>query len=74
MITFHSLEDTIVKRMFRDVAVQKKADRRLPQLGIEKLEYELISKKPVTASKQELEENFRSHSAKLRGLKKLGAN
>ena len=74
VITFHSLEDTIVKRMFRDVAVQKKADRRLPQLGIEKLEYELISKKPVTASRQELEENFRSHSAKLRGLKKLGAN
>ena len=70
VITFHSLEDRIVKTMFKEVAVQKKADRRLPQIGMENLEYELISRKPVTASDSELALNRRAHSAKLRGLKR----
>lgn len=71
VITFHSLEDRIVKETFRQVAVPKKADRRLPVQGIEKLEYQLLNRKPVTASEQELQENKRSHSAKLRGIRKL---
>ncbi len=70
VITFHSLEDRIVKNLFKEKAVQKKADRRLPQIGMENLEFELISRKPVTAAKEELENNHRSHSAKLRGLKR----
>ena len=70
VITFHSLEDRMVKTMFKEVAVQKKVDRRLPQIGIENLEYELISRKPVTASDSELALNRRAHSAKLRGLKR----
>ncbi len=71
VITFHSLEDRIVKNAFKEVAVPKKVDKRLPQIGIENLEYQLLNRKPVLASEQELHENSRSHSAKLRGIKKL---
>lgn len=71
VITFHSLEDRIVKDTFKKVATPKKVDKRLPQLGIEKLEYQLINRKPILAGQQELIENNRSHSAKLRGIQKL---
>ncbi|MCF0246964.1 MAG: 16S rRNA (cytosine(1402)-N(4))-methyltransferase RsmH, partial [Ileibacterium sp.] len=70
VITFHSLEDRIVKKAFNNVAVPKKADKRLPQLGIEKLKYQLINKKPVLASAKELDDNNRAHSAKLRGIER----
>ncbi len=54
IITFHSLEDKLVKNSFRDLARQKKG--------------ELLVKKPLTASRQEILANPRSRSAKLRGL------
>lgn len=72
IITFHSLEDRIVKQAFKEVALPKKINRRMPMAPMEKLEYELINRKPITASSQELEENLRAHSAKLRGIKRLG--
>lgn len=71
VITFHSLEDRIVKRAFASVALPKKTDRRLPVAGDEKLKYRLINKKPVTASEEELEANLRAHSAKLRGVERI---
>lgn len=71
VITFHSLEDRIVKRAFASVALPKKTDRRLPAAGDEKLKYRLINKKPVVASEEELEINLRAHSAKLRGVEKI---
>ena len=70
VITFHSLEDRIVKNAFRSVAVAKKVDKRIPQIGVEKLEYRLLNRKPVTASVEELTINPRSHSAKLRGIER----
>lgn len=70
VITFHSLEDRIVKNAFKDVAVAKKVDKRIPQIGVEKLEYHLLTRKPVTASVEELKNNPRSHSAKLRGIER----
>ena len=72
VITFHSLEDRIVKDIFKEVAVAKKVNKRLPQIGVENLEYQLINRKPVLASSKELEENNRAHSAKLRGIEKKG--
>lgn len=72
VITFHSLEDRIVKDIFKEVAVPKKVDKRLPQIGIENLEYQLVNRKPVLASSKELEMNNRAHSAKLRGIEKKG--
>lgn len=71
VITFHSLEDRIVKRAFAKAALPAKTDKRLPQLGDEKLPYRLINRKPVTATAVELEENNRSHSAKLRGVERI---
>ncbi|MBB5182915.1 16S rRNA (cytosine(1402)-N(4))-methyltransferase RsmH [Catenisphaera adipataccumulans] len=72
VITFHSLEDRMVKQTFRRAAVPQKHDRRLPVLGEEKLEYQLLNKKPITASEAELAYNNRAHSAKLRGIKRIG--
>lgn len=74
VITFHSLEDRIVKETFKEVATPKKVNKRLPMQGIEKLDFELLNRKPVVASPQELLDNKRSHSAKLRGIKKLDNN
>ena len=72
VITFHSLEDRIVKEIFKEVAVAKKVNKRLPQVGTENLEYQLVNRKPVLASNEELEMNNRAHSAKLRGIEKKG--
>lgn len=57
VISFHSLEDRIVKNYFKD--------KKFKKLGI------LLSKKPQTASSQELAENKRSASAKLRAIRKI---
>lgn len=71
VITFHSLEDRLVKNAFKAVATPKKVDRRLPATGIEVLEYRFINKKPIIASDEELTANKRSHSAKLRGIERI---
>lgn len=71
VITFHSLEDRLVKNAFKAVATPKKVDRRLPATGIEVLEYRFINKKPIIASDEELVANKRSHSAKLRGIERI---
>lgn len=71
VITFHSLEDRLVKNAFKAVATPKKVDRRLPATGIEVLEYRFINKKPIIASDEELAANKRSHSAKLRGIERI---
>lgn len=70
VITFHSLEDRIVKQAFKEVALPKKVNRRMPIAPVEKLDYQLVNRKPIVASLQELEENQRAHSAKLRGIEK----
>ena len=44
----------------------------MPQVGTENLEYQLVNRKPVLASSEELENNNRAHSAKLRGIEKKG--
>ncbi len=58
VISFHSLEDRIAKDSFREGA----------RLGI----WEILTKKPVTASEEETERNPRSRSAKLRAGEKQG--
>jgi 16S rRNA (cytosine1402-N4)-methyltransferase len=67
VITFHSLEDRPVKEFFKRHSVKRES----LQQGGERLVYEkpavrLLTKKPLTASEQELTENPRARSAKLR--------
>lgn len=57
VITFHSIEDRMVKRFFADLAKKKHA--------------ELLTKKPITATRAEITHNPSARSAKLRGIKKV---
>ena len=72
VITFHSLEDRIVKQLFQQLTTGCTCPKQLPVCvcgGTPK--GTLINRKPITAGEQELEENPRARSAKLRGIKKL---
>ena len=72
IITFHSLEDRIVKNKFKDLIDPCKCPKELPMCvcGKEPI-IRLINKKPIEATKEELENNSRSRSAKLRVCKKI---
>ena len=65
VITFHSLEDRIVKNIFKDAAVVEGNRYDIPTSNDVK-EYQLINRKPIVASDIELKENHRATSAKLR--------
>ena len=65
VITFHSLEDRIVKNIFKENAVEEGNRYDFPIKQKEK-EYQLVNRKPIVASEEELKENHRSASAKLR--------
>lgn len=72
IITFHSLEDRIVKNTFRDLANPCTCPSEFPVcICNKKAEVKLITRKPIEASKEELEFNPRSRSAKLRIVEKL---
>ncbi len=65
IITFHSIEDRVVKNFFRQGSFDETPDN--PFLPVTKEEvFRIITKKPVTASEEELKRNTRSRSAKLR--------
>jgi 16S rRNA (cytosine1402-N4)-methyltransferase len=57
IISFHSLEDRIVKDAFREAAKQG--------------HYKLLTKKPVTAGQEEIDRNPRARSAKMRAAEKV---
>ncbi len=72
VITFHSLEDRIVKQCFKDLETDCICDKRLPVCVCGKKKVvELITRKPVTASDEELARNPRAKSAKLRIARKI---
>ena len=71
VISFQSLEDRIVKERFHAVAKPKKTNKRIPLLEEEEMPYKIISRKPIVADEQELAENQRSHSAKLRIIERM---
>ena len=66
VVTFHSIEDRIVKYFFKNLSEKKSISRYVPELEQTKTLFRMIEKKPITASKKELEENISSRSAKLR--------
>ena len=65
VITFHSLEDRIVKNTFKDATTVIGNRFDGPDSEQEK-DYYLVNRKPIVASLEELENNHRSVSAKLR--------
>lgn len=65
VITFHSLEDRIVKNIFKDMTVVEGNRHDIPIISEDK-EFQLVNRKPIVASDEELEMNHRSTSAKLR--------
>ena len=70
VISFHSLEDRIVKRFFRRMAGQPEhAWDSLPQ-DFRQHCATILTPKPITATEDELRDNPRSRSAKLRVLRK----
>ena len=72
IITFHSLEDRIVKQTFADLASGCTCPRDFPICVCGKKPLvKVVTKKPILPSKEELEENPRSRSAKLRVAEKL---
>ena len=72
IITFHSLEDRIVKQTFADMASGCTCPKDFPICVCgKKPDVKVISRKPVLPSKEELEVNPRSRSAKLRVAEKL---
>ena len=66
VVTFHSLEDKIVKYFFKSLSENKSVSRYLPK-GEEKINlFKTINKKAISPSENEIKENPPSRSAKLR--------
>ena len=67
VITFHSLEDRLVKQLFKEKSTPPELPRNLPVMPDDHhAEFDLVQRKPILPSEEELEANNRSRSAKLR--------
>lgn len=66
VVTFHSLEDRIVKQFFADRSGKVSGSRHLPMVEAKPPVFETLGKSVVTASDEEAEANPRARSAKLR--------
>ncbi|MDO5061834.1 MAG: 16S rRNA (cytosine(1402)-N(4))-methyltransferase RsmH [Peptostreptococcaceae bacterium] len=72
IITFHSLEDRIVKNVFKDLSGGCECPPEFPVCVCNKKPIaKLVNKKPIVATAAELEENPRARSAKLRCAKRI---
>ena len=70
VVTFHSLEDKIVKHFFKSLSEKKSISRYVPKIEESETLFRMLEKKPRTPSKTELKENLPSRSAKLRYIVK----
>ncbi|MFZ2324554.1 MAG: 16S rRNA (cytosine(1402)-N(4))-methyltransferase RsmH [Ignavibacteriaceae bacterium] len=72
VITYHSLEDRIVKDFFKEESIVSLSPKEDP-LGIIKkaAKLKIVTKKPITPSKDEVDINYRSRSAKLRVAERI---
>ena len=66
VVTFHSLEDKIVKYFFKSLSENKSVSRYMPKLDQPDTIFKLIKKKPIIPSVKEIKENTPSRTAKLR--------
>ena len=66
VVTFHSLEDRIVKYFLKSLSEKQSVSRYIPEFEQPENLFEMKQKKPITPTPQELKENIPSRSAKLR--------
>ena len=66
VVTFHSLEDKIVKYFFKNLSENKSISRYMPKIDHSDTFFKAVLKKPIVPSKKEIKENPPSRSAKLR--------
>ena len=72
VITFHSLEDRIVKEHFAELSEPKKMPKGLPVMAKDlESDYKLVNKKVIVPSDEEIESNARARSAKLRIIERI---
>jgi len=68
VVTFHSLEDKIVKYFFRNLTENKSVSRYEPEIDQKEISFTMLQKKPIIPSQEEIKKNQPSRSAKLRYL------
>jgi 16S rRNA (cytosine1402-N4)-methyltransferase len=73
VISFHSLEDRIVKVFLAERSKVIVGSRHMPEVQSATPSFTALTKKPITADEQELSDNPRSRSAKLRGAERTEA-
>jgi 16S rRNA (cytosine1402-N4)-methyltransferase len=73
IITFHSLEDRIVKQFFKRGTFEEEVENPF-EMTTTKSPLKVVTKKPVEASAAELKQNPRSRSAKLRVAEKVNSD
>ena len=71
IITFHSLEDRLVKNFFKRGTFEEEQDNNPFTTNVSKRELKVITKKPIVPSDEEQKRNARSRSAKLRIAEKI---
>lgn len=70
VVSFHSLEDRIVKTFLADRSKTPAGSRHMPELAAPAPTFTVLTKKPVTADEAEIAENPRARSAKLRAAER----
>lgn len=72
VITFQSLEDRLVKNMFKEKTSLPDLPQGLPVIpeGMD-VDFRLVNRKPILPSEDEIEKNHRAHSAKLRVIERI---
>lgn len=72
VISYHSIEDRIVKNIFRNYAKDlEDPDEPLINKVIREKQVEIITKKPITPTEEEISQNPRARSAKMRAIRKI---
>lgn len=74
VVSFHSLEDRIVKNFLNDRGKISVGSRHLPEVAQAAPSFEILTKRPVTPSEAEIEANPRARSAKLRAAERTSAS
>jgi 16S rRNA (cytosine1402-N4)-methyltransferase len=73
VVSFHSLEDRIVKNFLNERAKTSGGSRHLPEVVIAPPSFQLLTRRPVVASEEEVARNPRARSAKLRAAERTAA-